>query len=138
MLDINNKIKIPIKEFRFSFARSSGPGGQNVNKLNTKVTLHWPLQENETLPEKVMDRLKKKYHRRINHEHELVIISQRFRDQGRNVADCMNKLRDLVLEVVPEPKKRKKTKPSASSNRKRLDQKKRQSKKKEMRKSIDD
>ena len=137
MLNINDKISVPIKEFRFTFARSSGPGGQNVNKVNTKVTMHWPVHENTSIPARVMERLKKKCHRRINNEHELVITSQRFRDQGRNVADCMNKLRELILDVVPEPKKRKKTRPSASSNRKRLDQKKRLSQKKEMRRSVD-
>lgn len=137
MLNIDENISIPIKEFRFSYARSSGPGGQNVNKVNSKVTIHWPIDSNQSVPDAVMERIRKTYQRRINNDNELVIVSQRFRDQGRNVADCMSKLRELILAVVPEPVRRKKKRKPASANRKRLENKRKLSEKKQRRKPID-
>lgn len=130
MLEVNSKIQISIKEFQFSFARSPGPGGQNVNKLNTKVILRWDLDATRSLPEKVKQRFRAKYSRRITKTGEVIITSTRFRDQGRNVADAMHKLKELILTVAEDPKPRKKKRRSKSSQRKRLDQKKRNSDKK--------
>ncbi len=134
MLVINDKLKVPLKELNFSFARSGGPGGQNVNKLNTKATLHWAVQKCESLPQEVRDRFVKKFARRMNSEGEVVIHSQRFRDQGRNVADCTNKLRDLIAEAAIRPTVRKKTKPTKGSVKRRLKNKAQNSQKKQNRK----
>ena len=120
MFYVNEKWSIPLKDFQFSFARGSGPGGQNVNKLNTKVTLRWQVKETKHLPPPVVDRLVAKYARRISREETLIITSHRFRDQGRNVADCLNKLREMIESVATAPKPRKKTKKPASVDRKRL------------------
>ena len=133
MLIINPKLKIPLREFRFTFARSSGPGGQNVNKLNTKATLHWALTGSPSLPEAVRKRLLAKYHRRVNAEGELLLTSQRFRDAGRNVADCLEKLRAMLAEAAVAPRPRKPTKPTGASVRRRLERKQRQSRKKQQR-----
>ena len=133
MLKIDDRISIPLKEFSFSYARSPGPGGQNVNKVNTKVILKWDLSRTSCLPETVMQRLTQKYSRRISKTNELIVTSHRFRDQGRNVADAINKLRELVLSVAAEPKKRKPRKKSKASNRRRLEEKRRNSDKKQMR-----
>ena len=133
MLKIDDRISIPLKEFSFSYARSPGPGGQNVNKVNTKVILKWDLSRTSSLPETVMQRLTQKYSRRISKTNELIVTSHRFRDQGRNVADAINKLRELVLSVAAEPKKRKPRKKSKASNRRRLEEKRRNSDKKQMR-----
>ena len=80
-----------------------------------------------------MQRLTQKYSRRISKTNELIVTSHRFRDQGRNVADAINKLRELVLSVAAEPKKRKPRKKSKASNRRRLEEKRRNSDKKQMR-----
>jgi len=134
MLIINNRLKVPLKELNFSFARSGGPGGQNVNKVNTKATLHWAVQKCESLPQEVRDRFVEKFRRRINNDGQVVIHSQRFRDQGRNVADCTNKLRDMIAEAAIRPTVRKKTKPTKGSNRRRLASKAQRSEKKQNRK----
>lgn len=138
MLQVNDQISIPLREIKFSFSRSSGPGGQNVNKVNTRVQLRWNVQETSHLPAGVKDRFLRKYQRRITNTGELIVTSQRFRDQGRNVADAMNKLRELVLSVATAPRKRKPAKVSKRAKQRRLDDKKKHSQKKEMRKRVDD
>lgn len=131
MLVVNEKLSVPLREFRFTFARSSGPGGQNVNKVNTKATLRWAVETSDSLPEATKRRFLSKNRRRISREGDLVITSQRFRDQGRNVADCLSKLRDLLAEAAVAPKRRKPTRRSKSSNERRLRNKKQQSQKKD-------
>ena len=133
MLIVNDRLKIPLREFQFTFARSSGPGGQNVNKLNTKALLRWPVTSSPSLPESVRRRLLSNARRRITAEGDLLIVSQRFRDAGRNVADCLEKLRKLLAEAAVVPKPRKPTKPTRASVRRRLDQKRKQSQKKQQR-----
>ncbi len=133
MLTINNDISIPIREFAFSYSRSPGPGGQNVNKLNTKVTIRWNVSNSPSLSEPIKNRLFDKLKKRINKDGELILTSHRFRDQGRNVADCLAKLKQLISTALIVQKPRKKTKPSKSSVRRRLDSKRRQSEKKRMR-----
>jgi ribosome-associated protein len=96
MLIVNPQLRIPLDEFRFSFARSSGPGGQNVNKVNSKAVLHWPLLASPSLPEDVRARLLAKHRRRLTAAGELLLASQRFRDAGRNVSDCLEKLRAML------------------------------------------
>jgi len=135
MLVINSRLKIPLREFRFSFARSSGPGGQNVNKVSSKATLRWPVLESPSLPDSVRQRFLAKYRRRVTAEGELVITSQRFRDAGRNVADCLEKLRTMLAESAVAPKPRKPTKPTRASARRRLQAKQRQSRKKQLRRT---
>jgi ribosome-associated protein len=133
MLAVNHRISIPLKEFAYTFARSSGPGGQNVNKVNSKVMLHWDVTNSPSLPEDVRARFLAQYPRRINKEGLLVISSERFRDQGRNVTDCTNKLRDLILVVAAPPKKRRPTKPTKGSKERRLAGKREKSQKKQER-----
>jgi len=127
MLNVNDKISIRLTEFKFSYARSPGPGGQDVNKVTSKVILKWSIQKTKALPESVKARFLVKYANRISQVGELTISSHRFRDQGRNVADVLNKLRDLILAVAVEPKKRKKRKLSKSAKLRRLENKRRQS-----------
>ncbi|MEA1952106.1 MAG: alternative ribosome rescue aminoacyl-tRNA hydrolase ArfB [Planctomycetota bacterium] len=139
MLVVNDRLKIPLKEFQFTFARSSGPGGQNVNKLNTKATLRWGVLKSPALPESVRRRLLAKHGRRLTGEGDFLVVSQRFRDAGRNVADCLEKLRAMLAEAAVVPKVRRPTKPSRASKRRRLNEKKRQSQKKQgRRQSFDD
>ena len=130
MLLVNSRIQIPLAEFEISYARSSGPGGQNVNKVNSKAMLRWPLARSPSLPEDVRQRLLARYPRRVTVEGDLVVTSQRYRDAGRNASDCLEKLRQMLLEVAQPPKRRKPTRPTRGSVRRRLDDKRRRSQKK--------
>ncbi len=123
MLRVNDRIEIPFTEFDFSFSRSGGPGGQNVNKVNSKVTLRWSVAKSPTLPADVRERFVQRYRRRITNDGEFVMHSERYRDQGRNVADCLEKLRELLLEVAVAPKRRRPTKPTRGSKERRLKEK---------------
>jgi ribosome-associated protein len=135
MLVVNSRIRIPLREFRFTFARSSGPGGQNVNKLNTKAVLRWSVAQSPSLPENVRSRLLAKQRRRITSEGELLITSQRFRDAGRNVADCLEKLRRMLAEAAATPKARRATRPTRASVHRRLERKRQHAQKKRGRRS---
>jgi ribosome-associated protein len=130
MLEINEHIRIPDTEFEWSFVRSGGPGGQNVNKVASKATLRWDLAANTSLPADVRDRLRARQRRRITTEGELVIQGQRFRDQARNVDDCRGRLREMVLDALSAPKPRKPTKPSRGSKERRIAAKRRQAQRK--------
>ena len=140
MLYVNETISIPDTEFSFSFARSSGPGGQNVNKVNSKAIMQWDASRSVQLPEAVRERFLAAYARRLTKEGILVISSQRYRDQGRNVADCLSKLRDLILSVAIAPTQRRATKPTRGAKQRRLSEKKANSERKQARRrpSIND
>ncbi len=133
MLEVNSRIRIPLREFHFRFSRSSGAGGQNVNKVNTKATLRWGVAGSASLPGDVRERFCERFRRRITGEGELVVTSQRFRDQGRNVADCLEKLRGMLEEVARPPKKRAATKPTRGAKERRLKKKHEHSDKKKTR-----
>ena len=130
---VSSKILIPGEELALTFVRSSGPGGQNVNKVNTKAVLRWNVTESPSLPEAIKNRFLAKYPRRINQVGELLITSQRYRDQLRNIDDCLEKLRGLILEVATPPKRRKPTKISRRQKQKRLDDKRKHSERKKSR-----
>lgn len=129
-MDITRTIMIPDEELHFTFARSSGPGGQNVNKVASKAILHWNLSSNTSVPAEVKQRLRSRQLGRLTTEGELVIQSQRFRDQPKNIEDCREKLREMVLEALHPPRPRKPTKPSRGSKQRRLEAKRQQSQRK--------
>jgi len=133
MLVVNPQLQIPLAEFRFTFARSSGPGGQNVNKVNSKATLRWRVGESPSLPEQIRRRLLARHRRRLSSTGELLITSQRFRDSGRNMADCLEKLRRLLAEAAVRPRPRKATRPTRASAERRLRRKRGQAWKKQLR-----
>ena len=133
MLDVDDRVQIPLRQLRFSFSRSSGSGGQNVNKTSTKATLRWHVVRSPSLPDDVRERFLERYRRRITQEGELVMSSQRFRDQGRNVADCLEKLRRMLRAVSVRPKQRRPTRRSRSSIEKRLQAKQARGRVKELR-----
>lgn len=138
MLIVTPKLQIPMREFTFTFVRSSGPGGQNVNKLSTKAVLRWPMRTSKSLPDAVRSRFLAKFGNKLTTDGDLLITSQRFRDAGRNTADCLQKLRRMLISVAEPPKQRRPTKPTKTSVRRRLDQKRRQSGRKLQRRMSDD
>ncbi|MEK7691981.1 MAG: alternative ribosome rescue aminoacyl-tRNA hydrolase ArfB [Bdellovibrionota bacterium] len=121
----------PLQEIEFSYVRSSGPGGQNVNKVNSKCVLRWNLVESTSLTVEQKARLFAKL--KLTVAGELVIMSDRYRDQIRNREDCVQKLQELVAKGLLVPRRRKKTKPSFSSQRRAQESKARHSEKKRMR-----
>ena len=135
-LIINENLSIHGDELQWSYARSSGPGGQNVNKVNSKAVLRWALPP-DFLPPAPMNRFRKLAQRYITTEGDVVIQSQQFRDQVQNIGSCREKLRVLIIAALVQPKRRVATKPSKSSKRRRLDDKKIQSDKKKTRQSND-
>jgi ribosome-associated protein len=127
MLIVTRQLQIPLAEFEITFARSSGPGGQNVNKVNSKAVLRWPVRGSLSLPEAVRQRFLQKYGNRLTTEGELLVTSQRYRDAWRNSQDCLEKLRVMLLGVVHPPKRRRATRPTRGSVERRLQAKRRQS-----------
>ena len=124
MIDPPADLQIPREEFEFSYARSGGPGGQNVNKVNSKAIMRWAVNSSPSLPEAVRNRFLQKYSSRLTTEGELIIMSQKFRDQARNVDDCLSKLYQMLSTVAQAPMPRRKTKPTRSSVEKRVATKK--------------
>jgi len=127
MLKIDDRLAIPLDEFRWEFSRSSGPGGQNVNKVNSKVVLRWSPGVSPSLPGPVRERLLRKIANRLTVEGELLVMSQATRDQGRNLDDCLGKVRALVLAAANPPKTRRPTRPTRGSQLRRIESKSRRS-----------
>jgi ribosome-associated protein len=134
-LRINGQISILRSEIRFTFVRSSGPGGQNVNKVASKAVLRWAPAASASLTDAVRGRLLARAGRQINDRGELVLSSQRFRDQSKNIEDCLEKLRNLIAEAAVVPRKRKRTRVPRSTREARLKQKRVTGEKKRLRRS---
>lgn len=124
MLRISEKILIPDEELVEEFFQSSGPGGQNVNKVATAVRLRFNLSKTAALPEPVRLRLLSKAGPRITSTGELIIEAQRFRTQRQNREDALERLANLIRTVLVPPRKRRPTKPTAGSVQRRLQSKK--------------
>jgi len=132
-LFVSPQLRVPLNELSFTFARSGGPGGQNVNKVNSKAVLRWRVLESPSLDERVRARFVEQNRHRITEAGDLVITSQRFRDQPKNIDDCCDKLRELLARAAAQPKRRKPTKPTAGSRRRRLSDKRLRSATKQLR-----
>jgi ribosome-associated protein len=130
-LQITPSLKIPEAELRLSFARSSGPGGQNVNKVSSKAVLHFDVANSPSLPPDVRQRFLTHFKSRLTTAGEIVIHSDEFRDQPRNIQSGYDKLRAMILSVLRPPKKRRPTKPTKGSKVRRLKEKKARSQVKE-------
>jgi len=130
---LSNDLMIDATEFEFSFVRSSGPGGQNVNKVASAVELRWDLRNSIYLPAGVRIRLETLAGSRVTDDGVVIIQAPRHRTQERNRADAVERLIALVEQALYPPKPRKKTKPTKGSKRRRLEGKKRQGDKKKLR-----
>ena len=127
---MEKKIIIPQSEFEFTFVRSSGPGGQNVNKVNSKEVLRWNIYSSRSISEEVRAVLVQKLALKLNEDGDLVLTSDRFRDQIRNREDSILKLNEIIAQALHKPKARKKTKQSYTSKLKAKQSNKRHSEKK--------
>ncbi|WP_373653733.1 MULTISPECIES: alternative ribosome rescue aminoacyl-tRNA hydrolase ArfB [unclassified Schlesneria] len=120
VLDVSPRIRVSCREFSWSTARSSGPGGQNVNKVNSKVIMRWSFQCSESLPADVRERFIAAYRSRLTTEGDFILSSERYRDQPKNVADCLEKLHALLASIAIAPKPRRPVKPTKASKRRRV------------------
>lgn len=120
-------------EFDFTTSRSSGPGGQSVNKVNTKVTLRFDVDHSQILSEDEKAKLKEKLSNKISGDNVLIINAESDRSQLRNKEEAIRKFYELLKEAFKVKKKRKPTKPTKASVQKRLDKKKQQAEKKQFR-----
>jgi ribosome-associated protein len=129
-LTITAYLTVPGSELQASFARSGGPGGQNVNKVNSKALLRWDLNQTQVLFPMTLQRLRALAKNRINDEGELVLTCQVHREQSRNLEACREMLRGLLLEAIKPVIPRKPTQPSAGSRRRRMETKRQTGEKK--------
>jgi len=126
-----------IPELEFSTSRSSGPGGQHVNKVSTKVIIRWNLLHSTLISDEQKMVLLNKLSSQLTREGELIINSQESRSQLQNKELALEKLDVLLRKALTKPKARKATRPTKSSKVKRVDNKKRHAEKKQWRKKLD-
>jgi ribosome-associated protein len=125
-------------ELKFTTSRSGGPGGQSVNKVNSKVTLRWDVGNSTAIDDEQRTKIMTTLAKVINNDGEVVITAQTNRSQLQNKQEVIAKLDTLLTRAFTVRKVRKATKPTKSSKLKRLDNKKKQSIKKNLRRGIDD
>jgi ribosome-associated protein len=134
-LVIRPDLVLPATDLRVRFSRASGPGGQNVNKVATRAALRFDLRTSEALTDEVKDRLRQLAKGRITARGDLLLTSDRYRDQLRNLEDCRDKLRGLILRALVRPRPRRATRPSRAAVQERLQAKRRQGDRKAGRRS---
>ena len=132
-IELGPKVWTDREQLRFGFSRSSGPGGQNVNKVNTKTELRIALAALHGMSDRAATRLRTLAGRRLTAEGDLLLTADAQRTQESNRRACLEKLRDLIAQALVEPKIRKKSKPSKGSKKRRLESKKKQGEKKKSR-----
>jgi ribosome-associated protein len=132
-LTVRQGLVVPASALSWSAVRASGPGGQNVNKVATKVELRLDLSEDLGLTPVALSRLKRANKARLDSDGRLVVTSQATRSQSANLEDARAKLAALIRAALRPPKKRRPTQRTAGSERRRLGDKRRQSEKKKQR-----
>lgn len=118
-----------------TFVRSSGPGGQNVNKVNSRAILRWNITNSTTCPNAVRQRFLKNYSNKITLQGDIIITSSDSRDQMKNLDNCYEKLRKMLTSVLKAPKYRVPSKPTRASKERRIDSKIKQGNKKKLRRT---
>lgn len=134
MIEVTPSLSIDENEIQLDFIRSSGPGGQNVNKVASGVQLRFNVETSTSLPDDVKFRLRSIAKNRITDEGVLIIDAHQYRTQEQNRADAILRLIDLIRQAAQPPKPRKKTRPSNAAKAKRLEEKRKRSEVKKLRK----
>ncbi|MCW8906896.1 MAG: alternative ribosome rescue aminoacyl-tRNA hydrolase ArfB [Sedimenticola sp.] len=137
MLQITRQLAISEEEITFSAIRAQGAGGQNVNKVSSAIHLRFDIHAS-SLPDSVKQRLLKLRDRRISSDGVVVIKAQRSRSQEKNREAAIGRLRELIMKACEAPKPRKATRPTKSSQRKRLEEKGRRGRIKQLRGRVDE
>ena len=136
MIRVTDAIAIDEREIQEDFVRSSGPGGQNVNKVATAVQLRFDVANSPSLPDDVRQRLIRLAGKRITAGGVLIVEARRFRTQERNRRDALDRLVKLIVRAASKPKTRRRTRPTPASRQRRLEAKRRQSQAKRLRKPV--
>lgn len=135
VLQISSRLSVPVNEIRFEAIRAQGAGGQNVNKVSTAIHLRFDIQ-NSSLPDKVKKKISALNDKRISKNGIIVIKAQTFRSQEKNKQDALNRLKSLILKAMVKQKKRKPTRPSRGAKKKRMDNKTRHGRLKQLRQKV--
>jgi ribosome-associated protein len=136
MIPVTRTIAINESEIQEEFIRSSGPGGQNVNKVATAVQLRFDVANSPSLPDDVRERLISLARRRITEDDVLIINARRFRTQARNRQDAIERLAELIRRAAQKPKIRRKARPTLASKMRRLEGKRRRTETKRLRQRV--
>jgi ribosome-associated protein len=132
-LVVSPALTIPASELRFTAVRASGPGGQNVNKVSSKVELRFDFERSKVLGGEMKTRLRLLAQSRLDADGQILIVSQATRDRQRNLEDARQKLLELLVAAGRRPKRRRPTKPSRSATETRLREKRHHSDRKRSR-----
>jgi len=136
MIYITPAVSIDEKEIREDFIRSSGPGGQNVNKVATAVQLRFDVANSPSLSQEVKERLDQLAGKKMTETGIIIIDARRFRTQEQNRQDALQRLIRLIRKAVQKPKVRHKTKPTAASRQRRREEKQRRGEIKRLRRKV--
>lgn len=136
MIRLGPGIIISDDDLQWEFIRSSGPGGQNVNKVSTAVQLRFDVAGSPALSDELKTRIQQLSGKRMTSEGTLIITARRFRSQERNREDALARLQDLVSQALVKPGRRIRTRPTAASRAERIESKRRTARKKSMRQNV--
>ncbi len=136
MIGVTPDIAIGEHEIKYDFVRSSGPGGQNVNKVSSAVQLRFDVNGSASLPPEVKTRLRKLAGKKLSTDGILIIQASRFKSQEKNRQDAIERLVCLIQQATVKPKKRVKTRPSRKAKQRRLETKRHRSRLKRTRRAV--
>lgn len=124
MIAVGPGIAIPFQELEIRYVRSSGPGGQNVNKTSTKAVVRWNIRGAASVRDDVKARFVEAFGSRVTTAGDILLTSDRFRDQPRNLQDCLERLASMLRSVAVAPRKRRPTRPGRGAIERRIQTKK--------------